>query len=135
MSLVTDTNPGRLRRGLLALLLAGTLLLCLGDFWASHACSASEISSADLQASGHHSLAGTGAADHEQPWCSPRAVAGHFAVLLTVFLGLILWLLLRGVRSWGTGMEPQPVEHRLRAYYTLCSIRGPELALIQVFRL
>lgn len=134
MNLVINTSLDRFKRQFLALLLAGTLLLCLGDFWASHACSASQISSASIQLSEHHSFAETGATDHEQPWCYLRIAAGHFAVLLTALLGLSLGLLFRSTRSWGTGIEPRPIEYRLRNY-TLRPPREPELALIQVFRL
>ena len=134
MKLIFNTNLDRFKRQFLALLLAGTLLLCLGDFWASHACSTSQISSASILLSDHHSLAEPGATSHEQPWCYLRSAAGHFAVLLTALLGLSLGLLFRGTRSWGTGIEPRPIEYRLR-YYTLRPPREPELALIQVFRL
>lgn len=129
------TDLGRFRGELLALLLAGTFLLCHGGLWASHACADSQVSSASFQASGHHLLAeNTGGVDHEQPWYYLRAAADHFAALLTVFLGLILGLLLGVTRSWGTGVRPPLFEHRLRTY-ALRPPRGPELALIQVFRL
>jgi len=136
MSLVVDTDLGRFGRGLLALLLAGALLLCLGDFWASHACSASQgVSPTSYQALEHHPFADVGVAGHEQPWCYLRVAANYFAVLLTIFLGLILGLLFRGTRSWGTGIGPRPIERRLRTYALLRPARGPEPALTQVFRL
>lgn len=130
-----NTDLGRFKREFLALLLAGTLLLCLGDFWASHACSASQFSSADSQVIEHYLSSKTGVVDHEQQsGCYLGGVTGYFAVLLTAFLGLALGVLFRGTRSWGTGTGPRPIEHRLRAY-TLRPPREPELALIQVFRL
>lgn len=134
MSLSMHMDRGRFGRGLLALLLAGALLLCHGGILASHACADSLGSSASLHASGNHSLAEAGAGDHEQASWSLRVAADHFAVLLIIFLGLLLGLLFGGVRLWGITTEPRPCEHHLRTY-ALRSVRETELALIQVFRL
>lgn len=134
MDLTTNTDLYRFRRGFTALLLVGALLLCNVAFWASHACSASQISSADSQVLEHYLSSETGVVDHEQQsGCYLRDATGYFAVLLTAFLGLILWLPFKGAPSWHTGIVSRPF-YRLQSPIPRPP-RGPQLILIQVFRL
>src|SRR5918998_4322103 len=86
----------RSRRGLVALLLVGTLLLCHGVFGAMHLCSYSHASASHVHE--HHSPpadagdpadAGAGVQE-EHAVCHLMDVAHYFAVFLAAILGLVL---------------------------------------------
>jgi len=127
----------RLLRGprgrLLALLLVGSLLLCHGVFGILHLCS---DSSAPIHQDHEHLPLIDGAVGaHEHPSCHLTG-AEYFAALLTTFLGLILGLLLKGVRLYRAIIAaPRPSD----PYSPLVIFhppRGPTtLPILQVFRL
>ena len=57
-----------------------------------------------------------------------------FAVFLMAFLGLVLGLLLRGARLWGSVSAPLAFYRRLGPSISHLP-RGPTLPVLQVFRL
>ena len=131
---MTDTGLSRSRHVLLALLLAGTLLLCHGVFGAMHLCSYSQASASHVHE--HHSPptdaeAGT---QEEHAVCHLMDVAHYFAVFLAAILGLVLWLLLKGARLWSRVSAPFVFSLRLRPP-VFHPPRGPTLPVLQVFRL
>src|SRR5918992_2817355 len=110
---MTSTGLSRSRNVLLALLLAGTLLLCHGVFGAMHLCSSSQASASHVHE--HHSPADAGAGvQEEHAVCHLMDVAHYFAVFLAALLGLVLWLLLKGARLWGRVTVPLVFYRRLR---------------------
>ncbi len=128
---MTSTGLSRSRSALLALLLAGALLLCHGVYGAMHLCPS-------LQAPAHqgheHPAMETGMTTHdEHPACHLTGTE-YFAVLLTAFLGLLLGLLLKGARSWVSVAAPLAVGRRSPPVI-LHPPRGPTLPALQVFRL
>ncbi len=73
-------------------------------------------------------------AAHEHTSCH-LAGADYFAVLLTTFLGLILGLLLKGLRSWASAVDVPLTAGRRFTPVVLHPPRGPTLPVLQVFRL
>src|ERR671933_2105829 len=96
---------GKPRRGLLALLLVGTLLICHGVFGALHLCSAPPVLSVH-QDHQHPLSAEAGAVHHEQPGCHLVHAAEYFAVFLAGFLGLIFGRVLKGASLWASLSTP-----------------------------
>lgn len=123
------------RRGLLALLLVGTMLLCHGAYGALHQVCAT------LHAE-HSSLAdthGTGAGEHpveHQGADGEGQHLGHIAYAATILvlsLGAFLWLL-SGARRWTT-VAPSSLPDRVFPPVFLRPPRRPEPSFLQVFRL
>jgi hypothetical protein len=130
---MTNTGLSRSRNVLLALLLAGTLLLCHGVFGALHLCSASQASASHAHEHNSPMDAGAGVQE-EHAVCHLMDVAHYFAVFLAAILGLVLWLLLKGARLWGRVSAPFVFGLRLRPP-VFHPPRGPTLPVLQVFRL
>ena len=121
-------------RQLLALLLVGTLLLCHGVFGVLHLCPSSHASASHGHE--HHSPADTGTVDHEHAVCHLMDAAHYFAVFLVAILGLVLGLLLRGARLWGSVTTPLAFYFYRRLRPSISHPpRGPTLPVLQVFRL
>ena len=116
----------------LALLLVGTLLLCHGVFGILHLCS---TSTAPMhQTHEHPSFTDKTVVGHEHPVCHLTG-AEYFAVLFMAFLGLVLGLLLKGARLWGTFAALRPSKPYLPPLVSHPP-RGPtNLPVLQVFRL
>ena len=130
---MTNTGLSRFRNVLLALLLAGTLLLCHGVFGAIHLCYSSQASAS--HAHEHHSPTDAGAGvQEEHAVCHLMDAAHYFAVFLAAILGLVLGLLLKGARLWGRVSAPFVFGLRLRPP-VFHPPRGPTLLVLQVFRL
>jgi hypothetical protein len=126
------------RRGLLAILLVGALLLCHGAYGALH--QMHQIScAAGLPAADHPSHDhGHGGGDAQHPGeASSEGCLGNVAyaaTLLLISLGALLWPL-NGGRAWVKVPASSPL---MRPFPPLVrdEARGPPLpALLQVFRL
>ena len=130
------------RKVVLALLVAGALLLCHGVFGAAHQAVVSLHSehSSHTHPTAHndtHGVSGPG----EQPPVGHQGgdEGGHFghvayaAALLVVSLGAALWMPSHG-RTWTGGFTSSLTEFVFPPGF-LRPPRGPDLPLLQVFRL
>jgi hypothetical protein len=131
---------GRSSRVLLAVFLAGALLLCHGLYGASHQIFAALHGEHDSH--GHTSHTGThgaGVEDHTPVDRQDGHGGGHLghvayaAVLLVISLGALLWLL-SGGRAW-TRSRLSLHPKRLAPPRFLCPSPRSSPALLQVFRL
>jgi hypothetical protein len=126
-------------RGLLALLLAGALLLCHGLYGASHQVFATLHSEHSSHVHTPHPDthgAGIGEQPVEHQSGDEEGHLGHVAyaaALLVISLGAVLWLL-SGGRTWTRGvLSSLPKRAFPRGYLRLS--RRPSPTLLQVFRL
>ncbi len=125
------------RAKVLALLLAGTLLVCHGVFGALHLCPTPHGTGAAVQHAGHaHSSPGAGGSAHDHQACDLMHADSYYAVFLVGLLGLTLLLLLRGARYWSSTTTPRPSVSRLLHPVVLHPPpRFLTLPQLQVFRL
>ena len=117
----------------LAVLLAGTLLLCHGVFGALHlVCESPACAGAAEHSTGHESAAGGAADAHEHP--AGHGLGTEYFAVVAGLLGLLLGLLRKGVASRvRIGMGWPPVLRR--APLVLRPARAPTSPTLQVFRL
>jgi hypothetical protein len=117
----------------LAVLLAGTLLLCHGVFGALHlVCESPACAGAAEHSAGHESAAGGAADAHEHP--AGHGVGPEYFAVVVGLLGLLLRLLRKGATSrGGIGMDWPPVLRRAPLVFR--PARAPTSPTLQVFRL
>jgi hypothetical protein len=129
------------RRGLLALLLVGALLLCHGAYGALHQLHQTSgttlLPAAEPSSSSSHTHT-HGAEDGEHPGAAGEGCIGcvpYAATLLVFFLGTAAVWFLSASRGWSRGMAALPSSGRLFSPGELHPARGPTLPALQVFRL
>ena len=117
----------------LAVLLAGTLLLCHGVFGALHlVCSPPRCAGAAEHTAGHEPAAGEAADAHEHP--AGHGVGTEYFAVVAGLLGLLLGLLRKGATSRvRIGMGQPPVLRR--TFLVFRPARAPTSPALQVFRL
>jgi hypothetical protein len=128
------------RRGLLALLLVGALLLCHGAYGAQH--QFHQTSGTALlptaEQSPHAPHAHThGAEDGKHPDATGEGCLGcvpYAATLLVIFLGTAAVWFSSTSRGWSRGAAASPSLVRLFPPGVLHQARGPTLPALQVFR-
>jgi hypothetical protein len=129
-SLSRSSPAGLFRRGLLALLLVGALLLCYGAYGTLH-----KVSDIDLATVDHSSVEMGAMGEHSggHP-CGHLGSSECAAALLVVFLKAVIGLL-----AWGTWMRSRvavsSLPKRRFPLVVLHPPRGPTYSLLQVFRL
>jgi hypothetical protein len=116
----------------LSLLLVVALLLCHGVFGALHLCSTPPVPT--HQDHEHASFVDEVLDAHEHTACHLTGV-DYFAVLFGSFLGLILGLLLKGVRSWVDAIAPLIIVGSRFTPVVVHPRREPTLTVLQVFRM
>ncbi len=137
--MIESVRGGRTRQGLLALLLAGALLLCHGVYGASHQLHQTP-GPASLHAAAHPSHDSHGGGRSPGGSHPDGGGGGHpdtsayAAALAAVLLGAVVVAHLRGLRTWARAQE-NPVAVARPSLSVPALPRGSPPSVSQVFRL